>query len=259
MQLSFFKSVENRDTPLHRLDGRLKTVFFLVCIVVATVISHWYLALFLWFAAMGAFTLLGLPKRYLLSRLSMPFGISWLVFLSLMFTNGSHPLWVMMTSPFLLTVYSEGIQLGFLMMLRIMAAVTLASVLSFSTPMVEILETLRFFKIPGIMVDIADLMIRYVYLLDETAHKMRQAQMSRTTGKLSWVAQIQNAGKVAGYVLLKSIDRSIKIYNSMLARGYNQESTAPVYFTRPVSATDLKKGMFLMLFPIATLAVNYWI
>jgi len=123
--------------------------------------------------------------------------------------------------------------------------------------MVEILETFRFFKLPGIIVDIADLMARYVYIIDEISHNMRRAQMSRTTGKISWVEKTRNLGKAAGYLMSNSLDRSVKIYNAMLSRGYNEESKTPVYFTKPVSAVDLRKGLLLMLFPAAVLAANY--
>jgi cobalt/nickel transport system permease protein len=257
MELNYFKSVDKTDTLFGRLDGRMKTVLFMVGIVVSAFVSRWYLAAALLIAAFAAYHTLRLPWRHLFLRLTLPFGIAWLVFLSLIFTNGSHPLLVVMRQPFALIIYAQGIKLGFLMMLRIMAAVTLAGVLSFSTPMVEILETFRAVKLPGIMVDIADLMVRYVFLLNETARNMRRAQISRTTGRLPWLEQVRNTGKVAGYVLSKSLDRSVKIYNAMLARGYNEENAAPVYFTRPVSAPDLRRGILLIAFPVTILLLNY--
>lgn len=259
MDLSPFKSIQDHGTLFNRIDSRIKTLFFLSIIIVSSFIGHWYLAAVLFIAAICLFFTLHVPKRYLLVRLAMPFGIAWLVFLSIMFTNGSHPLWVIMNKPFVLIVYSEGIQLGFLMMLRIMAAVAFACVLSLSTPMVEILETLRIIKVPGIMVDIADLMVRYVYLMDETAHNMHRAQTSRTTCKISWIERVRNTGNVAGYVMVSALDRSVRIYNSMLSRGYNQDSKDPVYFTKPLSTVDLCNGLLLMLFPIAILAANYLI
>ncbi|MFT9076813.1 cobalt ECF transporter T component CbiQ [Ethanoligenens sp.] len=257
MELGFFKSLDSRDTPLNRLDGRLKTVFFLLLTIIAAIVRHWYLALGLWLAALAAYSTLKLSWHPLVHRLLMPFSIAWLVFLSVMFTNGNHPLWTILEYPFSLVVYREGLALGFLMMLRIMAAVTMASLLSFSTPMAEILETLRSIKIPDIMVDIAELMARYVFVLEETAHNMSRAQVSRTTCQISWMDRIRNTGAVAGYVMVKAFDRSIKIYNAMLARGYSEENPPTPYFNSSISSADIRKGAVMMTVPVAVLLVNY--
>ena len=125
-----------------------------------------------------------------------------------------------------------------------MAAVTLSCVLSFSTPMVEILETFRLLKLPGTIVDIAEMMFRYVFILNETARNMRNAQVSRTTRRLSWLEQIRNTGNVAAYVMSKSLDRSMNIYNAMLSRGYGDKSLVPVYFTAPIPSLDLCMAQF---------------
>lgn len=257
MELNTFKSVENRDTSLSRLDGRVKTVFFLVGIIVSAVVTRWYLALALWLLALVLFSTLRYSWRNLTVRLIMPASIAWLVFLSLLFTNGSHPLWVILQNPFQLVVYTEGLHLGFLLMLRIMAAVTWACVLSYSTPMVEILETLRACKIPGVMVDIADLMARYVFILSDTAHNMHDAQVSRTTGRLSWTEKVRNMGKIAGNILFASLDRSERVYNAMLARGYCEDHKPPPYFTRSIPGADLRKGILLTAFPVVALVLGF--
>ncbi len=256
MDLDFFKSVGILDTPLRRLDGRVKTVFFLVGIIVAAVVSHWYLAAALWLAALAIYSTLRLPWRLLALRLAIPFGVAWLVLLTLLFTNGSHPLVTLLSKPFALVIYSEGIERGILIMLRILAAVTLACVLSCSTPMVEILETLRIFKLPGLMVDIADMMFRYVFIMAEVGRNMHQAQMSRTTRRLPWMERIRHAGNIAIHVITKSLDHSTKIYNAMLSRGYSEENTAPLYFRGPVPSPDLRLGLLLTALPLMVLTIN---
>ena len=256
IDLNFFKSVETRNSALQRLDGRVKTVFFLIGIIVSAVVTHWFLAAILWGSAIILFSLLHLPWRLLVQRLLIPFGIAWLVFLSVLFANGTHPLWVVLRKPFYLAVNSEGMGLGLLMLLRIMAAVTMASVLSFSTPMVEILETFRLLRLPSTIVDIAEMMFRYVFIINETSHSMRNAQLCRTTRRLSWMEQIRNTGNVAAYVISKSLDRSMKIYNAMLSRGFCEKSPVPVYFTAPIPSSDLFAGALLTAVPLIILALN---
>ncbi len=243
MELAVLDKIAAADTPLHRWDGRVKTVLFLSAIIVSTVLNHWYLVAGLWLVALASFRTLNLTWRHLFIRLYIPFGIAWLVFLSLLFTNGSHALFVISLRQLNLTAYREGLQLGFLLVFRIMAAVTLGSILSFSTPMIEILETLRLCKVPDLIIDLAAMMYRYVFILTETGHNMRRAQLSRMGDNTSWLRQARDVGKVAGYVLTKSLERSIRIYKAMLSRGYNENSTGADFFTVPVSKTDWRIGL----------------
>lgn len=256
MEISALDKIARADSPLHRLDGRLKTVIFLGAIVLSTAFRHWYFVAVLWMASILFFSTLHLPWRRLLIRLCMPFGIAWLVFLSLLFTNGSHTLTVFHLGKFYFPVYVEGMQMGFLMLLRIMTAVTIASLLSYSTPMIEILETLRLCKIPKVMIDLAAMMYRYVFLIEETGHNMRCAQLSRMGDQTSWLQQARDVGKVAGHVLIKSLDRSIRIYKAMLSRGYNENSNSAEFFTSSIPSEDWKKGLLLASLPILLLFLD---
>ena len=245
MEISVLDKMARADSPLHLWDGRVKTVIFLGAIILSTAFQHWYFAAVLWISSILFFRTLHLPWRNLLIRLSMPFGIAWLVFLSLLFTTGSHTLIVLHLGRFAFPVYLEGMQLGFLMLFRIMTAVTLGSLLSFSTPMIEILETLRLCKVPSIIIDLAAMMYRYVFILEETARSMRRAQLSRMGDQMTWIRQARDVGKVAGHVLIKSLDRSTRIYKAMLSRGYNETSTGAEFFTNSIPSADWKNGLLL--------------
>lgn len=256
MELAVLDKIAAADSPLHRWDGRVKTILFLSAIIVSTFLNHWYLVAGLWVVALTSYRTLNLPWRHLFIRLYIPFGIAWLVFLSLIFTNGSHALFVVSLRALNLTAYWEGLQLGFLMVFRIMAAVTLGCILSFSTPMIEILETLRLCKVPNVIIDLAAMMYRYVFILTETSHNMRRAQMSRMGDRNSWLQQARDIGKVAGYVLTKSLDRSIRIYKAMLSRGYNENSTGADFFTKPLSVTEWRNGFWGAILLVVFVVLN---
>src|SRR5580704_15133218 len=162
MNLSRFTA--EGDSPLHHIDGRIKTGVFLAAVILASMLTHWVLALGLWVVAVGLFVSLHFEARALLARLLIPLGIAWLVFLTVLFTEGSHPLFIVHLKFLTLTAWQEGAMKGLLLFMRIMAAVTIAALLAFSTPMIEILETLRLCKVPGVIVDIADMMYRYVFI-----------------------------------------------------------------------------------------------
>jgi cobalt/nickel transport system permease protein len=124
-----------------------------------------------------------------------------------------------------------------------MAAVTLVAALSFSTPMIDILETLRLCKVPPIIIDIADMMYRYVFIIQDTAHTLRQAQISRLSENASWLHRVRDVGKVAGSILIKSLDKSTRIYQAMLSRGYNEDNNDLLFFTSAIPARDKVIGI----------------
>ncbi len=240
MDLSRYTTDAN--TPLHGTDGRVKTVLFLAAAILASTLSDWRLALGLWLGATALFASLRLGLRDLLVRLAIPLGVAWVVFLSVLFTYGHHPLFSINLDFFTLTAWREGAMRGLLLFNRIMAAVTFGTLLAFSTPMIEILETLRLLKIPGVVIDIADMMHRYIFILQDTAVTMRRAQLSRMCDDGSWLQRVGDVGRMASGVLIKSLDRGTRIYAAMLARGYSEDSAEMSFFTRPISNRDKLVG-----------------
>ncbi|MBA5851959.1 cobalt ECF transporter T component CbiQ [Clostridium sp. cel8] len=256
MELSNFHHFNNLNTPLHRADGRLKTILFLSTIIAATIFSHWYFVIAFFIISLVCFKSLQIPWKNLFLRLLIPFTMAWLVFLSIIFTKGSHVLTSIHLGSIHLNIYREGIDFGVLVILRIITAVSLASVLSFSTPMIEILETLRILKVPSIIIDIASMMYRYLFIIEQTAHNIRKSQISRLGGTLPWINRIKDSGKIALHVLEKSLDKSTKIYKSMLSRCYNEDINLVTFFTYPIPKKQLIILMLVEVTIIFTLILD---
>jgi len=244
-------------TYLHRLDGRIKTGVLLAAVVIASVLTRWPLAAGALLVTLALMYTLHMPLKRVLWRMSVPFGVAWLVFLSLIFNTGHTVIGVINFWHVSLPVYREGFTLGFLIMLRILTAVSLSMLLSFSTPMVEILATLRIFKVPGLILDLADMIYRYAFSLEEIAATMRKAQLARGGEGLPWHQRARDVGMVAGNLLIKAFDRSVRVYKAMLARGYDEDAKTPPYYTGPVPANDLRAGALAGLMLLALLVCNF--
>jgi cobalt/nickel transport system permease protein len=242
-----------------RLDGRVKTVILLAAVVVASGLRHWWLALALWLFAVGLFQTLGLPSRVLIKRLLMPLGIAWVVLLSVLFTHGHHPWFTLPLGSFSLIAWREGAMEGVLLFCRIMASVTLAALLAMSTPMIEILETLRLCKIPGVVIDIADLMYRYMFIIGDTAQTMRRARQSRLGDNAGWLQRVGDIGRIASSIMVRSLERSTRIYQAMLARGHDESCRALPFFPHPLTGYDRLAGSLGCLALAALAGVNYWL
>lgn len=250
--------LSSRDMPyLRRIDGRIKTCVFMAAIVIVSVLNGWQLAAGALVTALVLIFTLRLPLRKVLSRMCLPFGVAWLVMVSLVFSTGHTSVGTIALGHFRMPVYLEGIELGVLIMLRILAAVSLAMLLSFSTPMVEILATLRLMKVPGLIVDLADMIYRYALSLGEVGATMRKAQRARGGEGLPWHRQARDIGAVAGNLLVKSFDRSVRIYKAMLARGYDEDAQAQPYFTAAIPAKDIFTGVLVALILVAVLVCNF--
>lgn len=221
-----------------RIDGRIKTLVLLGAVIVSATLAHWQLALLMWICALAFFLLHHFSLAALCKRLVMPFGIAWLVFVNTIFTHCSHALFVLRWRGLSLVATHEGAQQGWLLFLRIMASVSCATLLAFSTPMSEILETLRLCKIPATIIDLADMMYRYIFILEETAHTMRAAQTCRLGNTGTWSHRIADTARISSSILIKALDRSTRIYQAMLARGYNDQTTALPFFFHPIPVRD---------------------
>ncbi len=245
------------DNYLRRVDGRIKTAVFLCAIIVASVLDIWPLAAGVLAAAIALMFTLRIPARKVLWRMSAPFGVAWLVFASLIFTTGHTVEGTVNFRHVSLPVYREGMALGFLIMLRILASVSLAMLLSFSTPMSEILAALRAFRVPGLIVDIADMICRYAFSLGEIAATMRKAQLSRGGGGLPWHRQAGDLGRLAGNLMIKAFGRGERVYKAMLARGYDEEASSPPYYVSPIPRRDMAAGILAGFVLLSLLVCNF--
>jgi cobalt/nickel transport system permease protein len=244
---------------LHPLDGRLKTVMSLAAIVLAVVLRHWYLAAGFWFAATLWLLISGMRLPEIAHKMIIPFSIAWVVLLNFIFTYGNVLVAHITIGPWVLPVYQEGIARGFLIMVRILAAVTITALLYFTTTMPEILATLRILKLPRLMVDLADMIYRYITITDQTAHTMRHAQLSRGGDSLPWYKQARDMGMIAGGVMVKALDRSTSIYKAMLSRGFDENSTPPLYYDGGLSKLDLLVGALLCLLLLLIVAADVFV
>lgn len=240
MKVNIVSNINTGSTPV---DGRIKTLTLLTAIFMGVMLKHWYLAAGQLLMTLVLFTAMDLSFSKLLRRIVVPFGMAWFVFVDLLFTHGSSVLGVVNLHFAVLPAYEEGLAEGLLMMLRILTATVTATLLSFSTPMPEILATLRILKVPDLIIDLAEMIYRYIFLMGETAAAARRAQLSRCSSDRSWVGKIQDMGALAGNVVVKSLERSIRIYKAMLSRGYDEDTVMPSYFSEKVPLRDIVIGV----------------
>lgn len=198
--------------PLHR------TWAVLIGIVVAVSIPNTAILTVMLSSILFVMLWCGIPFRFIITRLLLilPFGFFAALFLP--FTSQGEPVFHM----FGFVASDEGITKALLILLKICCANLLLTFLIATTPLFDLIKSLRAIGIPAIMIELVSLMMRYFFLLAEESRSMLRAQKSRglSTEGWFWPRRVyKRFGQLLGMLFLRAYSRSQRIYLSMSARG----------------------------------------
>ena len=189
---------------LTEVDVRAKMLFVAAAIIIVVSSQYPYVPLVVFFLSLVLLLGIRIPKRIILLRVAAPLGIAGAVLFMQIFFYG----------------ITEGLARGFLIMAKVLGAVSLIIFLSMTTPVNKLLNAARWFKIPNTWVEIAMLSYRYSFVLLEDAVTIRNAQKVRL-GYSSLPRSLRSFGELMGATVIRTYDRSIAVYESMVLRGYN--------------------------------------
>jgi cobalt/nickel transport system permease protein len=191
-------------------------------------------------------------------RLLYPLSIISLIAVIMPFTYGST---VIARVPILtLPIYGQGIYFGVLVFTRCIAAVSVLNLLILVTPISKVMDSLSWFRVPSVIIDTMYLMFRYISILSEESTRMYRAQASRCghSGKVSYFKKIANFGNIAGALLLRAFDRSVKVGNAMASRGYSGK-TLFTFEKQKLPKRDAIVGAFMVAVSITVVLVDIFI
>ena len=117
-----------------------------------------------------------------------------------------------------LTLYREGLLLGGAVALRIWCDIAWLAALVLTTPFSDLLQALRWLRVPAILVDTLAMMYRYAFLLHEEFVRMRTASRSRG-GWSGYMGGLRTIGRITAQIFMRAFDRSERISVAMCARG----------------------------------------
>lgn len=209
MRQAAFARWSYRDSPVHRLDARLK--------------------LFLLFAFVISIALLRAPT---LSQLAAAAGALIVTALA-----AKLPLWSVLRSSlivfpivglFSLVVYLSGdSRRASLILSKSYLSALAALILVSSTPLPQLLSAARYFKVPVLLVEVTQLIYRYIFVLSAEAQAMQTAFLLRG-GRPGRPALIASSGIIAG-LFHRSYDKAAAIHNAMSARGFSERLHTPAF------------------------------
>lgn len=115
---------------------------------------------------------------------------------------------------------------GLLLSLRTMAkcfgAVSCMYFLSLTTPMIDLFTLLRKSIIPNFIVEIAELIYRYIFVLFDVSNRIHTAQEARL-GYSTLKTSYHSTAMLASNLFIRSFKQAEKTYTAMESRGYDGE------------------------------------
>lgn len=120
--------------------------------------------------------------------------------------------------------YSEGIEKGFLMFLRILGSMGIVSILLGTMGIGRLTAALRKLKLPAAFIEVLILSIKFINIFKEEISSVTKAQRVRL-GYGSPVKSIQTLGSAGGIVLCRGFDRSKVLSKAMKSRGFDGNNT----------------------------------
>jgi cobalt/nickel transport system permease protein len=227
MHINAFDQYRPGDSGVHRLDPRVKVAATLLFILSNALLPD---GAWLAFGAAWALVLLinwraRLGWGYSLRRsfIVLPF---MLAAVTIIFTLPGRPLVAIQVGPWLLTPTDAGLLRFVSIFIRAWLSVQMAILLTAVTPFPDLMHALRHLHAPAALVAIISFMYRYLFVLSDEVLRLLRAREARSArlegvrggGTLLWRAK--TAGNMAGQLFLRSYDRSERIYQAMLSRGY---------------------------------------
>jgi len=229
MHANFLDPYQPKPSPVHNLDARIKLVLVIAFILTSalTPLGAWPVYVLLLALVLSAELLSDLGIAFYLKRalLALPFVLA---ALPVLFTSQGAAL---VTLPLGLAVTADGLTRFISISLKSWISVQAAILLATTTLFPDILMAMRALGLPRLMVAVIGLMWRYLFVIVDEVLRLLRARASRSGetglpghksgGSVLWRARV--TGGMAGSLLLRSIERSDRIYNAMLSRGYDGE------------------------------------
>jgi cobalt/nickel transport system permease protein len=196
----------SRNSTLYGFDPRVKLVATIAFVVALSFLKE-ILALLIALAFIAVLVMISrIPIRHFsrVFSISLPFIAVASIGLSL--TSGAVP--------------------ALAMALRIATSVMVLLLLVTTTPFFDMLKALRWFRVPYVFCSLLLLTYRYIFVMVEELELMNMARRSRgfsLKGSLLSMDVFKTLSFTAGMVLVRSHERSRKIYDGLLARGFRGE------------------------------------
>lgn len=210
-------------SKLNKMNPMLKFVIAVLSMVVCLGMDHIVVSVLI-FLAMSWLTVVRgkISLKYYVKLLRIPLFFLVVGVLTIIINITSQPADLVSIPVFskYVSISSEGLFTGIVLVFKAFGTVACLYFLSLSTPMFEITQVFNQLRCPKIFTELMLLIYRFIFLLMDTSHMMVISADSRL-GYMTKKTWLNSTGMIAGSLFLKSFKRSMSMYNAMEARCYD--------------------------------------
>ncbi|WKY44130.1 cobalt ECF transporter T component CbiQ [Eubacteriaceae bacterium ES2] len=210
---------------LRSWNPAFKVVFSVALLLICIILNNPYVSLMVLLAT-GYLTMLkgGLAVREYFSMLMIPLTFILLGTITIAVDFSWQPVNVYSfhLGFFYVNTSPEKIIEMFLMILKVFAAVSALLMLSLTTPSSEIISVMQKAHVPSLIIELMNLIYRYIFILMDVFIKMRNSASSRE-GYCDYRTSIRTFGGIVGNMLIVSMKKASAYYTAMEARCYDGE------------------------------------
>jgi len=223
-----------KDSPVHRLDARVKIVIAFAAIIALVAVPYSPMiytvgaVFFLFFALLWCFTGLS-PIIY--ARRALAIIPLWgvIIFFQIFLKNKYYTTYdVVMSLPFGINIYAQSIEFAFILLVKFVVCISFIILLSSTTKMPDMLEGGARMGLPAEFALALGMMIRYLFVFGYMFRKMNETLKTKCFDAfdrhLSYRYRLRQLGYTMGTMFIRSYEQGERVYTSMLCRGYGRES-----------------------------------
>jgi len=227
MHADAFDRFHEAESRLHHLDPRIKVVVTVLFILSNALLPDGAWAAFglSWIVLLWAnyISTMGVDFTFRRSFIALPFAIA---AISAIFSPLGNPLADWSIGPLVLIPTDYGLIKFASILLRSWLSVQAGILLVATTRFPDMIHAFEHLRVPKMLTTVVSFMYRYIFVLTDEVMRLLRARNSRSatvaglkSGRsVAWRARV--TGNMAGQLFLRSYERSDRIYNAMLARGY---------------------------------------
>jgi cobalt/nickel transport system permease protein len=225
------------DSPLHRWQQDYKLVGLLSLIFAFAFIQNLWLLPLMITITWILFSLSEIPISFLIKRLRYPSWFILAVVIFLPFLSGNTPIFQWGH----LIIRQEGCWDALLISVRFFCILTVSLILFGTAPFLSSIKAMRSLGLSQVIVDMTLLSYRYLEELGEMLTTMQRAMKLRGfQPKHLSRRNLEVFAQLTGSMLVRSYERSLRIYQAMILRGYGcQVNSKKNYWKLEINRSNL--------------------
>lgn len=207
------------ESPLQRWDPRVKIFSMVVLIIAIALLKTIPMALAALMLALVILGLSALPRHFLLHGLSFVLVFLIPFFLIMPFTYPGEAAFSLLGLPFAW----EGLRLASLIFLKALAIVMITFAIFGSSRFDISMLALQHLKCPKVVVQMLLFTYRYTFVFLDEMRRMHTSMRARGFVARTDMKTLRIFGHFIGTLLVRSFERTERVYKAMLSKGYQGE------------------------------------